>query len=170
MKALTWGFAGGLLLCLGVWKREALFPSETTRVRNALVQLASDASFGPSEGNIGAVRRVAAVADRFAPDASIEVDILGSGNFQLTGRDEVQQRLMAARRFVRKLVLQFHDIVVDLGADETTATVHLTATADAVGEGRYQGGFDALEFELALRKVEGRWRIERLKTIPTLKQ
>ena len=62
------------------------------------------------------------------------------------------------------------DIEVDLGADETTATVHLTATADAVGEGRYQGGFDALEFELALRKVEGRWRIERLKTIPTLKQ
>lgn len=170
MKALHWGCAGGLILGLGIWKREVLFPSETTRVRNTLVQLASDTSFGPAEGNIGAVRRVSAVADRFASDALIEVDILGSGSFQLTGRDEVQQRLMAARRFVRKLVLQFHDIAVDLGADGTTASVHLTATADAVGEGRYQGGFDALEFELALRKIEGRWRIERLRTIPTLKQ
>jgi len=170
MKALYWGCAGVLFLGLGIWKRDVLFPTETTRVRNALVQLASDTSFGPSEGNIGAVRRVSAVADRFAADSSIDVDILGSGSFQLTGRDEVQQRLMAARRFVRKLVLQFHDIVVDLGADETTASVHLTATADAVGEGRYQGGFDALEFELALRKVEGRWQIERLRTVPTLKQ
>lgn len=170
MKALYWGCAGSLLLGLGIWKRDMLFPTETSRVRNALVQLASDASFGPSEGNIGAVRRVSTVADRFTADSSIDVDILGSGSFQLTGRDEVQQRLMAARRFVRKLVLQFHDIVVDLGADETTASVHLTATADAVGEGRYQGGFDALEFELALRKVEGRWQIERLRTVPTLKQ
>lgn len=170
MKATHWALAGALLLGLGFWKREALFPSEATRVRTALVQLASDASFGPSEGNIGAVRRVSAVADRFASDASIEVDILGSGNFQLSGRDEVQQRLMAARRFIRKLVLQFHDIMVDLGADGATASVHLTATADAVGEGRYQGGFDALEFELGLRKVEGRWQIERLRTIPTLKQ
>ena len=170
MKALHWGFAGGLLLCLAAWKHELLFPSESTRVRNALVQLANDASFGPSEGNIGAVRRVAAVADRFTPNASIEVDILGSGSFQFTGRDEVQQNLLGSRRFVRKLVLQFHDITVEVGDDGSTAMVHLTATADAVGEGRYQGGFDALEFALALRKVEGRWQIERLKTIPTLKQ
>lgn len=170
MKVVHWGVAVGLLLGLGLWKREALFPSEATRIRNALVQLANDASFSPSEGNIGAVRRVSAVADRFASDASIEVDVLGSGSFQITGRDEVQQRLMAARRFVRKLVLQFHDVVIDLGTDGTTASVHLTATADAVGEGRYQGGFDALEFELGLRKVEGRWQIERLRTIPTLKQ
>lgn len=158
------------MLLLGVWNREALFPNETSKIRKALVQLANDASFGPSEGNIGAVRRVAAVADRFTPNASIEVDILGSGNFQFTGRDEVQQNLLAARRFVRKLDLQFHDIAVEPGADGETATVHLTATADAMGEGRYQGGFDALEFELALQKVEGRWRIERLKTVPTLKQ
>ncbi len=170
MKTLHWGCVGVLLLGLGVWKREVLFPSETLRVRNALDQLASDVSFGPSEGNIGAVRRVAAVVDRFAANASIEVDILGSGNFHLTGRDEVQQNLMAARRFLRKLVLKFHDIGVDLGADGTTASVHLTATADAVGEGRHPGGFDALEFELALRKVDGRWQIERLKTVPTLKQ
>lgn len=170
MKTLHWAIAAGLLLALGVWKRDTLFPSEATRVRNALVQLASDTSFGPGDGNITSVRRASAVADRFTRDAAIEVDILGSGSFQLSGRDEVQQRLMAARRFVRKLVLQFHDIRVDLGADGTTATAHLTATADAVGEGRYQGGFDALEFELALRKVEGRWQIERLKTIPTLRQ
>ena len=170
MKAVHWGCVGVLLLGFGFWKREVLFPTETIRVRNALVQLARDVSFGPAEGNIGAVRRVAAVADRFSSNASIEIDILGSGNFQLTGRDEVQQNLMAARRFVRKLVLQFHDIGVELGAEGTTASVHLTATADAVGEGRYQGGFDALEFELGLRKVEGRWQIERLRTIPTLKQ
>ena len=170
MRAYHWGLIGGLLLCLGVWKREALFPSEATRVRSALLQLASDASFGPSEGNIGAVRRVASVADRFVPNATIEVDILGSGNFQLNGRDEVQQHLMAARRFVRKLVVQFHDIVVEVADDGATASAHLTATADAVGEGRYQGGFDALEFEVSLKKLEGRWQVERLRTVPTLKQ
>ena len=30
MKALHWGFAGGLLLCLAAWKHELLFPSEST--------------------------------------------------------------------------------------------------------------------------------------------
>lgn len=157
-------------LGLGWFFREALFPSEVSRIQQHLIQLASDVSFGPQEGNMAAVRKVSAVTDRFAADASIEVDVLAMGSFHLTGREEIQQALWAARRMARRLHLKFHDIVVQLAEGKQSADVHLTATAEAEGRGRNQEGFDAVEFGFQLRKWEGKWVIQRVSTIQTLKQ
>lgn len=170
MKRILWVSALLLLLAAGWLARGQLLPSETARINRALRQLAQDASFGPDEGNIAAVQRAARVADRFAPNATIEVDLLGVGSFRIDGPAEIRARIMAARQWAKRLDLRFLDPVIRLGDDDTTAEVHLTATADLEGLPRNTGGFEALEFSLQLRKVDGRWLIERIVTIPTLKQ
>ncbi len=170
MKRGFWGVAVLVLAGLVFWQREALFPGEAGRVKAVLNQMAADVSFGPGEGNVGAIRRVSSVVDRLAPNVSIQLEVLGVGEFQFTGRDEIQQRLLAVRRVLRKLDLKFHDIIVTVADDRQTADVHLTATAEAEGDERNAGGFEALEFDFKMSKPEGRWRIDQITTVPTLKQ
>ena len=170
MKRWFWAVAGLIVAGLVFWQRDALFPGEAGRVTAVLNQMAKDVSFGPGEGNVTAIRRVSSVVDRFAPNVSVQLEVLGVGEFQLTGRDEIQQRLLGVRRVLRKLELKFHDIIVTVADDRQTADVHLTATADGEGEGRNAGGFEALEFDFKMSKPEGRWRIDQITTVPTLKQ
>ncbi len=159
-----------VLVLVGWWTREYWAPGEIKRVRTALEGLAEDVSFGPNEGNIAAVRRISAAVDRFTPDCSIEVEILGVGTIQINGRDELQQGLMAAHREARRITLRFFDPVIELDAEAQKAHVHLTATAEAEGRRRNQDGFEAIEFEFNLRRDEGRWRVQSVRTVPTLRQ
>lgn len=170
MRRWYWGLALGVLLGGGWLARDWFFQSETIRIRQALEQLARDVSFGADEGNLAAVRRVAGVLDRLAPDVRIEVESMGVPAVHLSGRDEIQQGLMAMRRDMKRLTLQFHDLVIQPGGDGETAEVHLAATAEAEGSRRFQGGFDAMELKMELRKIEGRWRVQQVTTVPTLKQ
>ncbi|HAB18959.1 MAG TPA: nuclear transport factor 2 family protein [Verrucomicrobiota bacterium] len=170
MKRVGWALALALIGAAGWLARDRLFPSQTALIDRMLTQLARDVSFAPGEGNIAAVRRISQVVDRFAPDASIEIELLGLGTYQINGRDGIRERLMLARRAARRLELNFHDPVVRLGSDGTSAEVHLTATADAQGVDRTQGGFEALEFSMQLHKLDGRWVIQRVTTVPTLRQ
>lgn len=170
MNRWFWGVSLLVVAGLVFWQRDTLFPGEAGRVTTVLNQMAKDVSFGPGEGNVTAIRRVSSVVDRLAPNVSVQLDVLGVGEFQLNGRDEIQQRLLGVRRVLRKLDLKFHDIIVTVADDRQTADVHLTATADAEGEGRNAGGFEALEFDFKMSKSEGRWRIDQITTVPTLKQ
>lgn len=154
----------------GWWWRESIFPGEKTRVLRALASLATDVSFDAREGPISAGRRISALVDRFAPDATIELEILGAGEFHLNGRGEIQQVLWGARRAASSLQVRFFDILLDLAPDGQSASAHLTATADAKGNLRNQEEFEAIEFRFQLRKLEGQWKVQQVETIPTLKQ
>jgi len=169
-----WALAGVvLLLGFAGWRmRGALFPGEADRVRQFLGAVAADVSFGANEGGLAAGRRISRLVDRFAPDASIQLDILGAGTFHLSGQGEIQQTLWGARRAGERLEVRFFDIVLDLPEEKTSATAHLTATADAKGRvrGRHQEAFEAIEFRFRLRKRDGAWKIQEVETVPTLKQ
>jgi len=164
------GMATAVLLGGAWFARGIFFQSEAVRVERLLQQVATDVSFNPQEGNVACVRRISGVINRFTSDATIEVELLGVGTFNLAGRDEIQQALLGARRAARRLALKFHDLVIQIEEDGQTAEVHLTATSEAEGRGRNQDGFEALEFNFKLRKLEGGWFIQQITTIPTLKQ
>lgn len=159
-----------LLLGVGWWTRDIWAPGEAQRVRKALERVAEDVSFGPDEGNIAAVRRISAAVDEFTPDCSIKIEILGVGTIEINGRDELQQALMLAHREARRISLKFFDPIIQVDADGQRAHVHLTATAEAEGRRRNQDGFEAIEFEFNLRRDEGHWRIQSVRTVPTLRQ
>jgi len=162
-----------LLLALGLagwWWRHAWMPTEADRVRSFVEGLAADVSFGPDEGGIAAGRRISRVVESFAPDASVQMDILGAGSFQLSGGPEIQQTMWGARRAARRLEVRFHDIVPEIAPDGQTSTAHLTATAEAHGARRDQEVFEAIEFRFQLRKMAGAWKVQQVETVPTLKQ
>ncbi len=170
MRRWYWGLALAVIVAGGWLGRDWFFETETVRIRRVLQQLALEVSFGADEENLAAVRRVAGVMDRFAPDARIEVELMGEPTVHLSGRGEIQQGLMGMRRDVRRLALQFHDLVIQPGGDGQTAAVHLTATVDTEGRRRRLSGFDATELKVELGKIEGRWRVQQVRTVPTLKQ
>ena len=162
-----------VVVILGVaawWWRDSLFPGEETRLRRSLEHLAAELSFGENEGVIATTRRISAVVNHFAPDASIQVEILGAGTFHREGRDEIQAILWGAHREARSLRVKFFDILVDLAPEGSTASAHLTATADAKGRRRNQEGFEAIEFRFQLRKLDGAWKVQQVETVQTLKQ
>lgn len=170
MKRLMSLVAVGAVAFALWWWRETLFPGEQTRVRRFMEALATEVSFGPDEGGIAVGRRISALTDRFAPDAVVEVEILGAGTFHLNGRGEIQQIMWAARREAKRLEVRFFDIVVDLASDGQTASAHLTATANAEGRRRKQEEFEAIEFRFRLRKLDGAWKVQQVETVQTLKQ
>lgn len=166
-----------VILALGVggwWGRSAWLPSEADRIRHFMESLAAEVSFGPDDRGIATGRRITRLVNHFTPDASIQMEILGAGSFQLSGRGEIQQTLWGARRAAQLLSVRFYDIVVELAPGGESSTAHLTATAEARaadrGTRRNQELFEAVELRFGLRRVEGAWKVQWVETVPTLKQ
>ena len=65
--------------------------------------------------------------------------------------------------------LSFQDITAVLDPSGTTATVHLTAEVVRRSITTGESSLDAHEFSLALRKVDGEWRIAQVTAVKVLK-
>lgn len=147
-----------VLMAAGAWR---FWPSEEKRVRRVIVGLAEDASFTAGEGNISRIAKVNAIANRFTTDAELHVDQVVRVETALRGRDTIQGLLMAAAPLMGAVQVEVHDVQVTLGGDDT-AQVIMTASAKTGGR---QGDFNAQEFELQMRKVEGVWLIARVEAV-----
>lgn len=170
MKRLQLWIIVAVMLAAGWWWRESIVPGELTRVRKSLESLATEMSFTSAEKGISTARRISALVDHFAPDAAVQVEILGTGTFDLNGRAEIQQVLWGARRAASSLEVRFFDIQIQLDLGGQAATAQLTATAVAKEDRRHLEGFEAIEFEFGMRKIDGAWKVEKVATVATLKQ
>ncbi len=146
------------LMALGAWR---LWPNEERRVRRVIEGLAQDASFTGGEGNISRIAKVNAIANRFTVDAELHVDQVVRVESALRGRETIQGVLMVAAPAMGAVQVDVHDVQVRLGGDDT-AQVTMTASAKTGGR---QGDFNAQEFELQMRKVEGKWLIARVEAV-----
>jgi ketosteroid isomerase-like protein len=152
------GFLGGSL-----W---LLFPSEERKIRKQLHQLAGRATFTGEEGNIRRIANASAAANQFALDAHIAIHVPGFGTRTLHGRADIHEAALAAMTQVRTpLEVEFHDIVVQVAPDKTTAVADLTATVRFGNEQQF--GLQELRFHM--RKGDSGWLIERLETLATFR-
>jgi ketosteroid isomerase-like protein len=157
----------GLLILLGLgwlgWQH--LFPNEERRVRRTLDDLAGALSISASESIVGTGLAVDRLLSYATLDIEVEVDVPGEGPHTFSGREEIRDAALAARRNLGEVKVQFLDVDVALAGDKQTATVELTVKATQPGAKE----FFVREMKLQLRKQDSQWRISRAETVKPLK-
>ncbi len=164
MKFIRRSVAVLALLALSFWLWTILFPSPEKIIRRQLAGVAAAASFADNEGLVKQAARISELIGYFSVDAQITFDAPAHGQFILSGRSEIQELAVAARKAVRSLAVEFLDVDVTLAADKQSATVDLTATAKVPSERNHY----VQEMKFVLMKINGKWLIVRAETVKTL--
>ena len=162
----TWSFRLVLvaaLIALGLWGWRVFFPSPENVIRKRLGELAKSASFSSDQGLLATAWNASSLGEFFTLDVEITVDVPGSQH-TFTGRDELLQAAVSARKAVSNLTVEFPDIKVTVAPDRTSAVVYLTAQGKVSGE----KDFFLQELRLRLIRVKRDWLIQRIETVKTL--
>jgi hypothetical protein len=159
-----------LILCasiigLGLWGWRTWFPTPEEIIRSRLRKLAAIASFEPQQGMVSRTYYAQKIVGFFTPDVVIDFDSRGYEAMTINGRDELQQKVLAATRFVGVKV-EFLDVNITFGPDKQTAIANLTGKATVEG----QRDFFVQEFNFILKKADGQWLIWRVESVKTLSQ
>jgi hypothetical protein len=156
------GFAVAVI-GLGIWLWTALFPSPEAAIRSRLNALAKAVSFDSGSGMLAQAYNAQKAAAFFTTDVEIEVNVGGYEPLELHGRDELQLA-MGGRARLSSLKVEFLDMNVNIAPGGETAKVNLTGKATVPG----QHDIAAQEFNFMLKKVDGKWLINRVETVKTL--
>ena len=146
------------------WCWHYLFPSPELLIRKQLAQLALAASISPNEAPLTKLSKSQKLAELFARDAQVNVDVPGRADQTFSGRDEIQQAALGARALLNTLHVTFVDVNVTLAANKHSATTRLTATADLPGERLPE----VEELEIGFTNVDNSWLINKVQTVKTL--
>ena len=152
----------GLVLVFLVWRH--FFPGDEARIRQVIARAAKAGSVAGNEGDLGRTIKAADLASLCTSDISVKVDALGMRG-GLDGRDQVRMAAMQlGNTFGNYRIVPGEIVVREIG--DGSARVTLTASF----EGGTPADFNAQEFELGFRKVEGRWLIARVETVRALRR
>lgn len=165
MKSATRIAALVILVGLGWLGWKHFFPSEETRIRRLLDDLAQTVSIPPGRSTVAAGLAVDKLLNYVTPDIEAVFDVRGEGQFTLSGREEVRDAAMAAHRNLSNLKVEFLGINISVAAGKQEATVELTVKATESGTKE----FFVQEMQLHLRKQDNRWRVYRAQTVKPLR-
>ena len=90
MKVVVRLLQFALLLALGIWLWTVFFPSPEKIIRQRLHRLATDVSFSQNDGGLTkltGLAEAANVADFFATNVVVNIDVPGHEQHSLAGRD-----------------------------------------------------------------------------------
>jgi hypothetical protein len=138
---------------------------ETTQIRRRLDALSAAVNASTTDGR-GPGARAHEFGTYFTDD--IEID-LGSGTAPILGRATLISMAERLQPRTAAFKLKFEDVTVAVGADGTSADVHLTAEfirRDLVSGGQ---SLDAREFTLVMSRGSEGWQIRRVAAVDTLK-
>lgn len=152
------------LIALGVWLYTVLFPGPEKAVRKHLTKVARLASIKPDQGLLGRASSIQELANCFAPEIEITLNLRGGSDHTFRKRDEIIEVAKLAHARFKTLQIDFLDMNVALAPDKESATVHLTAKASSSEEVDFQ----VQEFKFTLQKINGEWLIIRIETVRTL--
>lgn len=162
-RILGWA---AVLACVGglAWLAVTLWPSPEKQVRKRLRHLAELASVSAGEGDLPGLANARELSFLFATNAVVRVDVQGGPHGQLSGRDDIFQVALGARRTLGALRVEFLDVDVQLSADKRAAIVEATgkATQPGVREVFWQ------ELRFRFRLQENGWVIDSVETVRTL--
>jgi len=160
-------FRAGLavaLIALGVCAWRIFFPSAEQVIRKRLNEVARTASFSAKEAPLATALNSQKLANFFAPEVEIRVDVPGRWQHTFHGRDEIAQAAASARSLVGGLSVEFLDITVTIAPDRESAEASLTLKARIAGE----KDLIVQELKFFLKRIDGTWLIIRVETVKTL--
>lgn len=146
------------------WGWRVLHPTPQRVIRRELAELANTACIPSNEGQLAKLARAQKLASFFTSDTQITIDLPGRFDQTISGRDEVQQRALAARALLAGLKVEFLDVSVAVDPNGEAAEAHLTGKANIPGDAMPQ----VEELKLGFKKVEGDWLIQRVENVQTL--
>ncbi len=156
------------LIALGAglfWCWHHLFPRPEVLIRKQLGKLAASASITPNEAPLAKVAKAQRLAELFARDATVSVDVPGRTDQPFAGREEIQQAALGARALLNTLQVTFVDVSVLLATNKSSAITHLTATANLPGEKLPE----VQELEIGFTNIDDVWLISKVQTVKTLR-
>lgn len=162
---MKWVIRAVLLATVG-WVAWAVWPNDARQIRKLIGQLAADVSFSPRDGNIARLASIEATVAHLTADAELQVDTAGFPARTLNGREEIREVVAMSRQAAEGIQVEVFDIVVTLGPGEGEATAALTASARSGATELVA----AQEFVFRLRKVDRRWRVQRIQAVRTLQK
>ena len=135
------------------------------RIRAALDDLAVTVGESGEDG-LAQMTRAARLGRFFTPDVVVD---LGPPYMPVQGRDTIMAMAAKAQVPGGGLDVRFVDVSIDVAPSGEAAVARLTATVRS-RDGTVGSGLDAKELEMAWRKLDGEWLIERVTGIETLER
>ena len=139
----------------------SLLPSEEARIRRQFQQLAETASVEAGETALIRAARAARLGAYFTDQAGVD---LGGTYEAIQGRDAVTALAAALRLPESGLVVEILDTEVTVDAESSQAAASMTAQATTFSSAGEEQ-FDAREFVVRLRKVDGEWLIDEMRAV-----
>jgi len=152
-----------VLAAIGFWAWSVLYPNPEKVIKRQIGEMAKAASFSSEQGIVAKAWNASSLAEFFTPDVEVLLNAPGIQH-TISGRDELMQAAVAARRMAKSLRVTFPDIKVTLAPDKASAEVYLTGEARVPGEKE----FYIQELRMRLIKVKRDWLINRVETVKTL--
>jgi hypothetical protein len=155
-----------LALAGALWIGRTCFPGDEKVIQRRLRDLAATASFPVNEAPLAKVTNAAKVAGFFTEDTDIDLEVWEYGRITIKGRDEVRQTALGARNATAALAVDFGDVEFTSGPSGGLASVRATlgGSTSERPERRSQ------ELKLDFKKVDGQWRIARVRVFEYLSQ
>ena len=149
---------------LGIWLWTVLFPSPEKMIRRQLTELAAKVSFSNSEGNLARLARAENVADFFATNVEVNIDVPGHEQNTFAGRDEITQTVLGSRQALSTLTVKFPDINVTVAPDKDSAVAEVTVEVTSSND---PDEF-VQELKISFEKSGRQWLVNQIETVRTL--
>jgi len=153
-----------VLIAIGVWLWMTFFPSPEKIIRHQLTKLARDVSFSQTENNLIKIADAQSVADFFASNVVVNIEVPEHEVPSLAGRSEITQAALLSRQQATDLHVQFPDVNVTVAADKNSATADVTLQATVSG----QANAIIQEVKFTFQKIGGQWLITKVETVRAL--
>lgn len=156
----------GAVIAAGFWLWTFLFPSPETVIRHQLNKLAAKVSFSSDEGTLARMASAETVADFFASNVEVNIDVPGYEQQTLAGRDEITQAALGSRQAVKWLSVKFPDINVTVAPGKESAVADVTVEVNSPNE----SVAGVQEMKISFQQTERRWLIDQVKTVRSVSE
>ncbi|HYG33309.1 MAG TPA: hypothetical protein VEC99_00905 [Clostridia bacterium] len=153
------------VFALGFWAWTVFFPGPEQKIRKRLTELAQAASIAPNEAPAARFLNAQRLANFFAQNAEITVDLPGRLVRTFNSRQEITEAATAARAMLSSLKVEFVDITVSVASDKQSADARLTVKANVPGESTPE----VEELKIGFTNNAGDWLIHRAETVKILR-
>ncbi len=142
-----------------------LFPNDAKVIDGNLQRMAQLASFGAGEPPLSRLQNSRELANFFAEDAKIVVDVPGASAQSIPGREELFQMAMAARSTHPGAKVELGRVHVSVDPGKMDASSEVTVQVKLAN----QPELFVEELKVSWKKTDGHWRITQVETVETLR-
>jgi hypothetical protein len=148
-------------VALLVWFGWNWLPNDQHAISKRMASLAEAASIKPADSGLARLAYADRLAGFFTTNATLNLEGLSTDFPTISTRSDLREAAMAIRMSLRQAQFKVADLVVTFPGEKRKAKAYVVITGHINQETNRFGQ----AFRMELRKVEGRWLIDKLKTV-----